>query len=253
MPFDISSIPAEDRQDFERRLQTYGIDSSNVQEPLTVSPSGRVNLAYGPNRESARSPIVVRTRDFAAVKRMVGIEDGVFRNVASRVTLPGPVSVGRRVTPSGFSVMRDADPKSFEAAPGLELDDPQAAANRLSDEDLRSLDYDAVNNIRLAAKAFVRGDSRLVSSFRPVIERVIGEVIIPVWPLVSVTVPSGSVLEFGSGVNVLLAYEVIIEEGGIIRSQGHLTVNCTKVRRPGQSVRPVLTNRTGTFRPVFSG
>jgi hypothetical protein len=72
--------------------------------------------------------------------------------------------------------------------------------------------------------------------------------------LPSITVAAGSVLQFGPGVNALVAYEIEIEDGGVIRSQGHLTISCTKMTKPRK--RPGLTtagNLTiGTFRPIFS-
>jgi hypothetical protein len=47
MPVDISSLPAADREDFQKRLQVYGLDINAVQEPLSVTGSSTVNLVYG--------------------------------------------------------------------------------------------------------------------------------------------------------------------------------------------------------------
>jgi hypothetical protein len=117
---------------------------------------------------------------------------------------------------------------------------------------LNALDAEGIENVRLAAAAFVRGNSALVSSYKPLIEATIGAITIPVFALLTVTVASGSVLEFGPGVNVLVAYELEIEAGGIVRSRGHLTVNCTRVRKPSLGVfRPGVGSLTG-FRPIFS-
>jgi hypothetical protein len=256
MPVDLSQLSAEDRQDFERRLGVYGMNASAVQEPLAVTSSA-VTLAYGPNRPSARAPFVLQTRDFAAVKRMVGIDDRVLRNVAPRVTLPGAIELGGR-RPTGIAgaigAIRDPESRGYTAAPGLAMDDPgQAAA--LSDADLNALDDESINNIRIAARAYVRGNSQLVASYRPLVERVVGQVTIPIWAILNVTVASGSVLEFGPGVNVLVAHKVTIESGGRIRSRGHLTVNCTSITKPGRIIaRPLNPNLIGgaVFRPIFS-
>jgi hypothetical protein len=258
MPVDLSGLPAQDRQDFEKRLAVYGLDASHVQDPLLVNPGARAYLAYGPGRESVREPHVLRTTDIAAVKRMVGIDDRVFRTAASRVPLPGMVEVGRltrgaeRERPG---IQRDAGSSRFTAAPGQPLHDDVMPA--LDDADLNLLDTEQVANVRVAARAFVRGQSELVASYRPLIERVVGPVIVPIFCLFNVKVPSGSVLEFGPGVNVLVAHEVEIENGGVIRSRGHLTVNCTSLKSPGQ-FRPGLVRAlgpvrlAGTFRPIFS-
>jgi hypothetical protein len=250
MPVDISSIPSNDREDFQRRLRTYDLDVSSVQEPLSVT--ARTVLAYGPGRESARTPHVIQTTDLAKVKRMVGVDDRVFRNIAPGTALPGRVALGTRPVAGRATVARDVDTRQFKAGPGLPLDDATGVPD-VSDDLLRQMDDDDVNNVRLAARSFVRGDTRLVASFSPLFPRVIGTVIVPVWPLLSVTVASGSVLEFGPGVHALVAYQVTVEEGGRIVSRGHLTVNCTVFRKPGRS-RPFTTvgALTGGFRPIFS-
>jgi hypothetical protein len=251
MPIDLTKIPPEDRQDFERRLQTYGVDTSIVQQQLSVATSAQVNLAYGPNRESALAPFVIQTNDISRVKQMVGVDNNVFRNVSPRITLPGSVVIGNKI-----NTIRSSSRPAFQAASGKVMDDAQQAAfDTISDAEIAALDGESVNNIRLAARAFVRGNSELVSSFKPVLEKVLGMITIPVWSFVTVRVARGSVLEFGPGVNALVAYEVIIEDGGTIRSRGHLTVNCTKLRKPGGGINPAigpLTTTLGTFRPIFS-
>jgi hypothetical protein len=252
MPVDLSQLSPEERQDFERRLAVYGVTAAGVQEPLSVGAAG-VTLAYGPNRASARSPYVVQTNDFASVKRMVGIDDRVLRNVSSGVRLPGRIEVGRRTPVGTIGAVRDAESRGYAAAPGFAMDDAEPGRATISDAALNALDDEAIANVRIAARAFVRGNSQLVASYRPLVERVVGMVTIPVWAILTVTVASGSVLEFGPGVNVLVAHEVIIEAGGRIRSRGHLTVNCTKMRKPGKVVvRPTATTLVGAFRPIFS-
>jgi hypothetical protein len=192
----------------------------------------------------------VQTKDFGAIKRMVGVDDSVLRAISPRVILPGPIDVGRR-TPVGtasLGAVRDSESRRRMAGLGL-ADDP----GTVSDADLNTLDDEAITNVRLAARAYVRGNSQLVASYKSLVERVVGLVTIPVWAIVNVTVASGSVLEFGPGVNVLVAHEVTVESGGRIRSRGHLTVNCTKLRKPGRVVtRPLNPFLSGTvFRPIF--
>jgi hypothetical protein len=253
MPVDISTIPSEDREDFQKRLRVFGIDANAVQEPLAVTRSDTVVLAYGPNRPSARAPFVVETTDFAQVKRMVGIDDRVVATRPTNVALPGRIDLASKVGASGANVLRAPGATQMRAAAGLMMDPDAAKSVAVSDEELRMLDADDVNNVRLAARAFVRGDSKMVASYSPLFEKVIGRITIPVWPILSIHVASGSVLQFGTGVHALVAYQITIEEGGRIVSRGHLTVSCTRMNKPGRAViRPLAKNLTTAFRPIFN-
>src|SRR5262245_42701957 len=113
MAVDLSSLSQQDRQDFESRLKVFGMDSSAVQEPLTVTGAS-VKLGYGPKTVSARQPFLVQTSDFAAVKRMVGIDDRVFKNVAPNVKLPNRIDLSTQAA----GVLNDAQRRAFVAAPG---------------------------------------------------------------------------------------------------------------------------------------
>jgi hypothetical protein len=260
MPVDIGSLSSEDRQDLERRLGLYGLDSSALQEPLAITSSSRVPLAYGPSRETARQPHVIQTTDIEAVKRMVGIDNRIAKTAASRVALPGRIDLGRTARTATLgrtfsdSSGRQQEPQRgyYSAAPGLPMHDPASPAAKISQADLASMDSESLTNVRIAAKAFVRGNSEVVASYRPVIEAAIGVVIIPIWAVLKVTVASGSVLEFGPGVNVLVAYEIEIEPGGIVRSHGHLTINCTKLTKTSSMIAKLKTPFVGAFKPMFS-
>jgi len=259
MPVDISTIPAADREDFQKRLQVYGIDINAVQEPLSVAGSSVVNLAFGPNQPSVRQPHVLETTDLAQVKRWIGVEDRIGQRLTPRLKLPGRIDLGGRTPAVGGRPVGDAQARKFQASPNMMMDEGGGYGSSLSDDDLRMLDADDVNNVRLAARAFVRGDSRLVGSFQPLFSSVIGKIIVPIWPLLSIHVASGSVLEFGPGVHALVAYEVIIEDGGKIVSRGHLTVNCTKMQQGGRRfvgppirIGPRVGGVAGGFRPIFS-
>ena len=252
MPVDIGSLSQPDRQDFERRLSLYGLNSSALQEPLVVASSVRVSLAYGPNRESVRQPQVIKTQDIDAVKRMIGIDDRIAKSISPKVSLPGRIEIGRSSISAGGRAERDVGAGSYLASPGLAVGDPAAAATKLNQFDLASMDSETLKNVRVATKAFVRGNSELVASYKPIISQVIGSITIPIWPILKVTVASGAVLEFGPGVNVLVAYEVEIEPGGVVRSFGHLTINCTQLTRPRFRVTTTTTTTRGPFRAIFS-
>ena len=105
---------------------------------------------------------------------------------------------------------------------------PGRGARAVSVEDLSS---DDLALVRDAARASLRGDFRQAAPFADLISLVFPVVQVPVWPILRVTVKSGSVLEFGPGQNVLLAYSVTIEQGGIIRSYGNLNVSATLLQK----------------------
>lgn len=243
MPVDISTIPSEDREDFQKRLRIFGIDTNAVQEPLAVTRSDTVMLAYGPNRPSARAPFVVETTDLAHVKRMVGVDDRVFATRPTNVALPGRIDLASKIaagTTNTAALRATPAATQMRAAAGMMMDADTAKSMVVGDEELRMLDADDVNNVRVAARAFVRGDSKMVTSYAPLFEKVIGRITIPVWPILSIHVASGSVLQFGTGVHALVAYQITIEEGGKIVSRGHLTVSCTKMNKPGRTVIVLL-------------
>jgi hypothetical protein len=233
------------------------MDMTGVQEPLAVT--GAVMLGYGPRVQSAREPFVIQTTDLEAVKRMVGIEDRVARNRAGRMTIPDRIELGIRPGAGAIGAITEAPKRQpFVAAPGR-MADAEPGGRDLDPQTLSQLNSDDVENIRRAAYSFVRGNSELVSGYRPLIEAALGTITIPVFALLNVTVEAGSVLEFGPGVHALVAHQITIEFGGMIRTRRHLTINCTKMSRPS---RPFLhaTLATGvtvgslarSFRPIFS-
>jgi len=235
MPVDLSGLSDADRADFTSRLDVYGLDESVVQQEIRVQPNSRVPLTYGAGRDTLLRPTVVRVADFDQLNSMIGVNDRLFERIPPDVPLPQP-----------FELAPGGGLPRLTAAVGL----PRAAAPRA--EGVRRIDIDALepqqlDNVRTAARAFLRGNSELVASFKPIIEHTIGTVELPVWPLLYVRVADGSTLEFGPGINVLVAYDIEIEGNGRIVSKGHLTVNATKLRKtgavvigPGPVVQPVV-------------
>jgi len=232
---DLSTLSAEDRADFESRLRVYGLDGSAVQEPLSVQSRSTLTLTAGQGQASARPPIVRQVFDFDVLSTMIGVDDRLFETVPQRSAMPDRMALDLR----GVTVV---------AAPGLRPHTDDMATRIGRDFDLEGLDSGELDNVRLAARAYLRGNSKALSSFKPIIERAIGRVDLPVWPVLNVTVADGSTLEFGPGVNVLAAHEVTIEGSGRIVSRGHLTVNATILRRTRQ---PFFTG--GIHEPVFHG
>jgi hypothetical protein len=218
----LDTLSDSDRRDFEQRLGTLGLNADALLAPELISAQSTVTtLTMTPSVPSQFRPVVLRTSDFNQLNRWVGVPDRVFDNVPPIVELPPQrlSAVARELRPS----RRIDRVRDVARAPGTVPEQP------LSSEDLAS--------VRVAARAFLRGDSRRVAHFKDLIERVFPVVEISVWPFLNVVVKSGSVLEFGPGQNTLVAHTLTIEEGGRIRSYGNLDVSATILRR---DVPPVV-------------
>jgi hypothetical protein len=200
MPLELNSA---DRADFESRLANYGLDTAAVlADDLVTIPSTITSLAM--TAESRFRPLVLKTTDFDEVNRWIGVPEAAFE---------------------GPSALRFEGMERRRGAPELP---PADATGEYSTEDLTS---EHLETIRSAARAYLRGDARAVREFKPWIERVFERVSIAVWPFFSITVKSGSVLEFGAGPHVLVAHSLTIEEGGIVRSYGELKVDATILQK----------------------
>jgi hypothetical protein len=231
----LDAVPEADRADFADRLAQFGIDpSSFLADNLTTAQSTITTLSTVPGVTSRFQPIILRTSDFDQLNRWVGVPDRVFDETRPTVEAPRmPRSLRERL-------LRAPEGGEAPAARGVE---------ELSSEELAL--------VRNAARAFLRGDSREAAPFRELIGRVFPTVEIPLWPILRVVVKSGSVLEFGPGQNVLLAYSVTIEDGGIIRSYGNINVSATILQKSTPPrVLPIDASLLGrrTFRSlVFEG
>jgi hypothetical protein len=211
----LDSVPEADRADFAGRLALFNIDpSSFLADDLTTAASTITTLSLAPGVASRFQPVILRTSDFGQLNRWVGVPDRVFDEVPPTVEVPRlPLQLRQRM-------LRAPADNGVPAAPG---GGPVRRVEDLSSDDLAL--------VRDAARASLRGDSRQAAPFADLISVVFPVVEVPVWPILRVTVKSGSVLEFGPGQNVLLAYSVTIEQGGIIRSYGNLNVSATILQK----------------------
>jgi hypothetical protein len=216
----LDEVPEADRADFSERLALFRIDpSSFLADDLTTIPSTITSLSMASGVSSRFQPVILSTSDFGQLNEWVGVPDRVFDETPPVVQVPRlPPQLRERV-------LRAAAGGEAPAGPGGEPARPV--------EDLNSEELALVRN---AARALLRGDSREAAPFRDLISVVFPIVQIPVWPILRVVVKSGSVLEFGPGQNVLLAYSVTIEDGGIIRSYGNLNVSATILERSTRQV-----------------
>lgn len=212
MPVDLQALNEEDRLDFEKRLSSYGLDiSAVIDSELTTIPSTITPLYYGNLVQGRFSPITLKTSDFDQVNQWIGTPDVLSERASNIVDIPQPLRFPDLTLRRGE----------------VELP-PEDAAARLSVEDLSS---HHLAEIRKAAKGYIDGDSRRFRDFKPWIEKVFPIINVNIWPFLNVTVKSGSVLEFGPGAHVLSAFNLTIEDGGLIRSHGFLKVDAVIMQK----------------------
>jgi hypothetical protein len=189
--------------------------SSLISEQLTTSSSVITSLRTDVGMASQYRPVLLKTSNFDQVKDWIGVPDRVFDDYDPEITIPRHVDLPE--------------------LPQRELARPAAAplSARFLDTRARSVAFSSSNlaTVRAVARGYLNGDSRRLKAYKPWIEEIFPVVTISVWPFLHITVKSGSVLELGPGPNVLLAYSLTIEEGGLVRSYGDLNVDVTILRK----------------------
>lgn len=200
-----------DRQDFEKRLSKYGLDTSTIlAQDLTTARSSITQLYTSTQVQSAFRPVILKTGDFDTVKKWIGVPNALVEKGYS-------VEAPRKVRLPEMELKR-----STKAARA------QKAEQEYNRESLTS---ENLTHIRDVARAYLRGDSRKLSEYKGWIKSIFPIVSVSFWPFFNITVKSGSVLEFGPGPNVLIACSITIEEGGLVRSYGDLKVDATILRK----------------------
>lgn len=243
MPDLLSELSPEDREDFKARLGVFGVDESVVIAPeLTTTPSTITTLTTRRDTSSQFRPVVLRTSDFDRVNQWIGIPDRTFDRVDAVVEMPAARRDGvlsRFATPRSAVLERGSASRRLTVGPAAaRLAEARvgAAGETPHAEVAASLSSDDLVEVRTAARAYLRGDSRALAGYKSVIESVFPVFEIPLWPFLNITVKSGSVLEFGPGPHALVAYSLTIEDGGVVRSYGDLTVSATILRRTAPPV-----------------
>lgn len=216
MPLDVKDLSEQDKTYFQNRLANYSLDfSSSSNEDLVTIPSS-VTTLYGSQFTSGKtSPIVLKTSSFDQVNQWIGIPDKLSENVELVIERPRPL----RFT----EISRDA----------TTIEIPESYA--FTKLNIHEIGQDNLTSIRTAAKAYLDGDSRKFKAYKPWIEKLFPVIEINIWPFRTVTVKSGSVLEFGPGAHVLVAHTLNVEEGGVVRAHGRLNVDVVIM----QKVKPI--------------
>jgi hypothetical protein len=239
MPDLLSDLNEEDRADFKSRLGAFGVDESVLIAPeLTTNASTITTLTTRRDTASQYRPVVLRTSDLDRVNHWIGVPDDAFEQTEPIVELPASRRDGllsRFAQPRTGAAERGPS-RRLVAGSGIsrvavERAGVAAAAEVPRAELLSSMSSEDLSEVRTAARAYLRGDSRKMAGYKSIIESVFPVFEIPLWPFFNITVKSGSVLEFGPGPHALVAYSLTVEEGGVIRSYGDLTVSATILRR----------------------
>lgn len=241
----LSELNDEDRADFKARLGVFGVDESVlIAKELTTNASTITTLTTRRDTASQYRPVVLRTSDFDRVNRWIGVPDQVFDQVDPIVEMPASRRDGllSRFGRPRTGVVERGVSRRLIAGTGVSRAEggeraPLAAAAEVSrTEMLSAMSAEDLLEVRTAARAYLRGDSRKLVDYKRIIEGLFPIIEIPAWIFLNVTVKSGSVLEFGPGPNALVAYSITIEEGGVIRTYGDLTVSATILRRTKPAV-----------------
>jgi hypothetical protein len=223
-----------DRADFVKRLQNYGLDEAALIAPSLVTTSSSVMSLRGGAGSSPFQPIKLRTNDFNDLNRWIGTPDRVFDELdpfvdgpkAARIRqLQAEVAVDR---PELRQLRTDASAERREQLTRAVR--PEPATTQAGLEGRRRL-ADDPQVAREVARAFLFGDARNLQSLAGWLGTQFPSIDVAVWPFMNVTIKSGSVLEFGPGPNVLIAWNLTIETGGKLRSHGHLKVDATRMQK----------------------
>ena len=183
----------------------YRIELTEKKLPdLELNPSGRLTLSLC--KESNYSPTMLETSDIDELKHWIGTPDELF----DARCCEQPV---KDWLPAGVVG------KSREAG----------AALKRTIEKLKPADHQRIMHLM---KAYIYGDSRELSIYKPLLEVYWDKFRIPVWWFRRIYVPAGSVVTLSPGsAGILWAYSIEIEEGGKVLCQGTMTFDVSQVKK----------------------
>ncbi|GAA4727062.1 hypothetical protein GCM10023350_07360 [Nocardioides endophyticus] len=234
----LSELNDEDRGDFLARLEVFGVDESAIiARDVITQPGTFTTLTTRQDTASDYRPVMLRTNDLDKVNRWIGVPDSTFDRTEPIVPAPSSGRGGllSRFGPGGGSAREHLRPtgerRAETKARTPEAGEDVQPADLVGAQPASSMSSEDYAELRMAGRAYLRGDSRKVAAYRTLIELAFPVIEIPLWPIFNVLVKSGSVLEFGPGPHALVAYSVTIERGGIVRSYGDLTISATILRR----------------------
>ena len=181
----------------EERLTTYGLSPGKRSFPELRVPKGRtLNLQAHVMRKKVRV-FPLKPKSIDEVKSWIGFVDSGL--------------------PSGFG-------QDFDRWPSLKYP-PSNSGSGLPEGD----DYRA--GLKNVAKAYVHGDSKVLQSWKNVLDVIVTKLPpIVLVPFDDIVVEAGSTLKIGAGVDVLFGNRVIIKTGGKIVVDGNIKIDCFSIR-----------------------
>jgi hypothetical protein len=164
------------------------------------------------------------------------IDDGIVVPEGVRMRLPGRASDSaelKRLTPKSLDDVKRwigvPDHLASKRCQGCVLPSEIPAAE--SAAQYRSLDPNVRRSMHALARHYVYGDSRSVSAYKPVIERVIDRAsIVGTFLRRDIDIHSGAVLEVGKQIKVLFARHIRIWRGGQLRISGDARIDCVSIQ-----------------------
>jgi hypothetical protein len=212
---------SENSDMFASNLQKFLLSEDDIRHSdLMVSSRSSITLSRSAKHASNYSAISLQTTDLDELKRWIGMPDDAVKS-RSFVSRTDRAHVKELCEFCKYhETERPADRRNLLISRIRE--DKQPAAKTTS--------------LRAYTRSYLFGDSEIVAEAKSVLQDFYGTIDIGVWLFPNVTVKSGSVLSFGTGSNVLLANNLVIEEGGSVVSQGSLSVNVTTLRKTVPSI-----------------
>lgn len=225
-----SSVPEKHQEAFSKRLAVYGLSMDSLHgNELRVTRDSMLTLSM--SGATHAQPRILRTTDLDVVKRWVGVDDRVAERHARHVCIPplrGGGSAGHAQVGGATEKDRLKQEREQRGAAAYTQDAGAAQAEAKAAGGVAREQLEAVH---VAARAYVRGYSKAVPpEYKKAVEAVYKEFLIPIWAYSRIVVETGSVLQLGTGSNVLAAWEIEVQGSGTIRSRGHLTVDCRNLR-----------------------
>jgi hypothetical protein len=208
LPTTLDSLSAADSAEFEKRLSVYGLDASAVLQPDLVVPANTTMTLSASDPKSFMQPRLLNTTNLSELKTWIGIPDTLFQaGKLSRATIKLPTAVAPEIEAPVA--------ERLAVAPVAGVDVARAA-----------LPAAELANTRVAANAYLFGDSALVAGYKTAVEKLFPNFQIIFWPFLTITVNPGSILTIGPGQNVLFAWKIVIHEGGVVYApHGNLKVD----------------------------
>jgi len=207
----------EDPSNFVTRLAKYGLRTDALtEEVLSVSRRSTVKLDANSGRGIPPSRWL-RPAGVSELKEWIGVPQSVVDRNARQF-------VGRRAQFLPTSAKPPTNSARAAKSPGMAQG---PIVTKLETE--RNTPH-LMSTIHDSIRQYLYGNARELGFLEDLLDHHIAEAY-PFWLFKSVVVEAGGVLEFGPGLNSLVTDILIIEDGGEIRCEGSLRIDCRRIER----------------------